>query len=1437
MIREQTKISSIIYHLLKGGVKSLPAIGAILEEAIFCRYEYEKAKEESKEILRTLKSLCDDDKSQKMSLTDALCCIERDNRLKPNVRALFAEIRTSMENPKVIALAPELQNTMQNLLERVGADLLEDLNEEFETVRNRLDQWRREIEGAKAIETRIRLQGLIRACDIQLGDAIDGLRDKYRSETYIGRDVDRYLTHFLSAPDSLLFPLVGPPGSGKTSALCCLATWLRKNQWPGTLISTRQMYLYGANKSALESVILTMINEYLSRETTAVGLYDNLHALNTELKHALGSKRFVVLVDGLDEILFLSRIRGEELPISPASLARMFQAHQDLDRFKFVISCRESPWGQKYATDQQIRRLSTVLPERYDEELALKTIEQVQQGSEKKGISISKQESGGTGPQLFALGRFNDVEFSLATAQYQIKKGIRVHFAGTAWEEAKDPFLLGTAFEYWERQKQKEQRKSNAFHFYYVKEQNDQSGQSRGPSWSIGDISYFRKLADFWDARSQTVVEAIIPYTTSLGEEEIPSKAAVTDIVSAMVDYMIEQGTNAVPMEDVIRAVSVHGWSERMIRRLIERMSEAELLSSQHMETDRTRNNISFFNQRHLDYQLGARLFDLIDNDRLDRFVELVKAGEDHEKLLREPFRLALRRLCSKPNEEHASICSKLFVFLLNSSCDDYKAMTLVAEQLPFMDEKTQRDTVDLLVQHFAYRLYDIQEATEIADVPKRLSDAAKHLRDVSTKIKHLPVTQDSSGSKEKASTGTATDIGRMDAGNMSPEDIIACFSKHCETSLDIVKKLARQYAPLAGKTAGIEHTDCGLTCSADVRTIVRIFAMSKKDAVRNLVEDLAYELEAAAILIPRISEMQKQEGGVLWSDVVSGQEQAENLRMAVNTCIHVYDELSEIVDALFKVAVSFGELPNPESPEEVLYSFLANGRTRNLEKGRDFVLYMIAKPERTLMELGDRLVELVGLEDTRRSGLLDAETLHNQGNNLYKAGEFAIALRFYDLALRLRPDLVEMWFNRALALTRLRNYAEAAHSIDRAIKGLSDSPAAAEAYYVKGLICEHQLKYREALQLYEQGLKEDPGYDKAKTQRDVVLKKLSDVKESVDESSTDEPDFKLLCDLLQQARKAMAEHRYTEAEWAFNQAVCLANSQGIPLDFGTKCDWVLCLLSTVKTKDALRLCLAARDQALVINADRDSISSLFNSAGCIYSDRQDFGEAAFYYLASLAARENSEIVQGNLADTFVYDCVQNPLFDPDAAENEARRLLAFKTEQAHARGLYTLAEALLRKGRSNRDKRYRRYLRAAGRREVFESVWANHSLIESTLKDPEGLVDEACDCASRVVHRLYPITENAAVESYIPSSLCGWYSIIAMCAGFIGKTDIMHEVLDKIEELISGKGPGSHVGPGIRVYFPAQDNRLSCNRFLEECRKISEENPYELWKNERNER
>ncbi len=110
------------------------------------------------------------------------------------------------------------------------------------------------------------------------------------------------------------------------------------------------------------------------------------------------------------------------------------------------------------------------------------------------------------------------------------------------------------------------------------------------------------------------------------------------------------------------------------------------------------------------------------------------------------------------------------------------------------------------------------------------------------------------------------------------------------------------------------------------------------------------------------------------------------------------------------------------------------------------------------------------------------------EGDKLYNQGRDEKALKAYERAIRLDPDLALAHNKKGNALYNLERYEEALGAYDEAIRL---DPNATILYGNKGIILGHLKRYEEALDAYEQVIRLDPNNADARTNIKKLRKHL----------------------------------------------------------------------------------------------------------------------------------------------------------------------------------------------------------------------------------------------------------------------------------------------------------------------------------------------------------
>lgn len=126
---------------------------------------------------------------------------------------------------------------------------------------------------------------------------------------------------------------------------------------------------------------------------------------------------------------------------------------------------------------------------------------------------------------------------------------------------------------------------------------------------------------------------------------------------------------------------------------------------------------------------------------------------------------------------------------------------------------------------------------------------------------------------------------------------------------------------------------------------------------------------------------------------------------------------------------------------------------------------------------------------------LLMATDYAKQGDKFFMEGRLMDAIKVYEQALKVHPEMADTWNNRGVVLTRLQNYEEAIASYDRALQIRPEYP---DAWNNRGVCLLELQEYQEAIVSYEQAIKVKPDYADAWNNRGVALSKLQNYQEAV---------------------------------------------------------------------------------------------------------------------------------------------------------------------------------------------------------------------------------------------------------------------------------------------------------------------------------------------------
>ena len=142
-----------------------------------------------------------------------------------------------------------------------------------------------------------------------------------------------------------------------------------------------------------------------------------------------------------------------------------------------------------------------------------------------------------------------------------------------------------------------------------------------------------------------------------------------------------------------------------------------------------------------------------------------------------------------------------------------------------------------------------------------------------------------------------------------------------------------------------------------------------------------------------------------------------------------------------------------------------------------------------------DTLIQYSTSQGDNSEPLMMANDYAKQADKFFLAGRLKEAINAYNQALKIYPEMADVWNNRGVVLTRLKMFNEAITSYDRALQIRADY---ADAWNNRGVSLIELQHYQEAINSFEQGIKVKPDYADAWNNRGVCLAKIQKYQEAV---------------------------------------------------------------------------------------------------------------------------------------------------------------------------------------------------------------------------------------------------------------------------------------------------------------------------------------------------
>jgi len=172
------------------------------------------------------------------------------------------------------------------------------------------------------------------------------------------------------------------------------------------------------------------------------------------------------------------------------------------------------------------------------------------------------------------------------------------------------------------------------------------------------------------------------------------------------------------------------------------------------------------------------------------------------------------------------------------------------------------------------------------------------------------------------------------------------------------------------------------------------------------------------------------------------------------------------------------------------------------------------------------------------------AESFSLGGYILERGGKAEAALRFYDRALKLKPDLPIAWFNMAKLLTRAGRYEEALKALDN---GLLFSPSDPDALNTRAATLRGLSRLGDAAASAREAIKRRPNFAEAEVNLGTILLKAGDCEGALNAYSRAVALKRDFADAIcGQGLCLRALNRLDEARAAFDRAVKLGCREAV---------------------------------------------------------------------------------------------------------------------------------------------------------------------------------------------------------------------------------------------------------------------------------------------------
>ena len=142
-----------------------------------------------------------------------------------------------------------------------------------------------------------------------------------------------------------------------------------------------------------------------------------------------------------------------------------------------------------------------------------------------------------------------------------------------------------------------------------------------------------------------------------------------------------------------------------------------------------------------------------------------------------------------------------------------------------------------------------------------------------------------------------------------------------------------------------------------------------------------------------------------------------------------------------------------------------------------------------------DTLIQYSSAKSDNSEPLMMANDYAKQADKFFFEGRLKEAVHSYNQALKIHPEMADVWNNRGVVLTKMKMYEDAIASYDRGLQIRADY---ADAWNNRGVSLIELQQYQEAINSFEQAIKVKTDYADAWNNRGVSLAKLQRFQEAV---------------------------------------------------------------------------------------------------------------------------------------------------------------------------------------------------------------------------------------------------------------------------------------------------------------------------------------------------